>query len=166
MRNIFPLSPGKKNIYFCRLPPSQLHPPPARWLCKHTLQAVISQAARQRAGQLSLRTLFRFVSGTKFICQIWNYLVLLTCRNTQICTVYIYKSYAYVCVVCVFPFLIFKLLLRFDFEQRLNVCNTFTSIDSQLEPSRTGRANESLWPNKCPIRFAVCVQWINGKNLA
>lgn len=85
---------------------------------------------------------------------------------------YVNHMHMYVLFVCVFnikafhtPFLIFKLLLRFGFEQRLNVCNTFTSIDSQLELSRMGRANESLWPNKWPIRFAVCVQWINGKNL-
>lgn len=46
--------------------------------------------------------------------------------------------YVYVLSVCIFkafysPLLLFKLLLRFDFELRLNVCNTFTSIDSQLE---------------------------------
>lgn len=46
--------------------------------------------------------------------------------------------YVYVLSVSIFkafysPLLLFKLQLRFDFELRLNVCNTFTSIDSQLE---------------------------------
>lgn len=171
----FHFHPARKTFIFvdCPLPT----PPPASTVIVQAYPAGSHQAARQPGSGLgNYLFVLRFVSfRAQSLFAKFEIILCFSLAGTHRYVQYTYINHMHMCVlfVCVInikafhtPFLIFKLLLRFGFEQRLNVCNTFTSIDSQLEPSRTGRANESLWPNKCPIRFAVCVQWINVKNLA